>query len=156
MKLFVGGLAFAANEGDLEKAFGSFGKLREVKIILDRETGRSRGFAFVTFERAEDAKEAMAVMDGARIAGRAVRVNEAENKPRPEADRSFRPPSRPVEGPSRESLSEPSVESKRRRALPPEHEFVDRRGLSASAGDAVEEVVERDVTGGQRPPRRLR
>lgn len=79
-KLFVGGLAWAAQEGDLEQEFGSFGKIREVKVILDRETGRSRGFAFVTFERPEDAQKALSAMDGANIMGRQVRVSVAEDR----------------------------------------------------------------------------
>ena len=78
-KLFVGGLAWAAQEADLEQEFAQFGKIREVKVILDRETGRSRGFAFVTFERPEDAEKALA-MDGASIMGRNVRVSVAEER----------------------------------------------------------------------------
>lgn len=80
-KLFVGNLAFAATEQDLEETFGAFGELQECKIILDRETGRSRGFAFVTFVD-ESAAEAALVVDGNDIAGRAIRVSVATERPR--------------------------------------------------------------------------
>ena len=79
-KLFVGGLAWAAQEADLEQEFAQFGKICEVKVILDRDTGRSRGFAFVTFERPEDAQKALQAMDGASILGRNVRVSVAEER----------------------------------------------------------------------------
>ena len=56
--------------------------MTEAKVISDRDTGRSRGFGFVTFDAPADAQKAMAEMDGAEIDGRSVRVNEAEDKPR--------------------------------------------------------------------------
>ena len=80
-KLFVGNLAFAATEQDLEEAFGAFGEIEEAKIILDRETGRSRGFAFVTFTSAE-AAEAALTLDGRDLAGRGIRVSIATERPR--------------------------------------------------------------------------
>lgn len=78
-KLFVGNLAFAATEEDLEKAFGAFGDIEDAKIILDRETGRSRGFAFVTFY-SKDAAEAALSLDGQDLAGRTMRVNFATER----------------------------------------------------------------------------
>ncbi|WP_252176222.1 RNA-binding protein [Endozoicomonas sp. 4G] len=80
-KLFVGNLAFAATEQDLEEAFGAFGEIEEAKIILDRETGRSRGFAFVTFN-STDAAEAALALDGQDVAGRSIRVSIATERPR--------------------------------------------------------------------------
>lgn len=80
-KLFVGNLAFSATEADLEQSFSQFGALEEVKIILDRETGRSRGFAFVTFENDNDAEAALS-LDGNSLSGRDIRVSIATERPR--------------------------------------------------------------------------
>jgi cold-inducible RNA-binding protein len=83
MKLFVGGLNFATDNDGLRRAFETFGELEDVAVISDRDTGRSRGFGFVTFREAADAKRAMAEMDSREIDGRTVRVNEAaERAPR--------------------------------------------------------------------------
>ena len=79
-KLFVGGLAWATTDASLKEAFEPFGEVVDAKVILDRETGRSRGFGFVTFSDASSAKEAITAMDGAAIDGRNVRVNEAEER----------------------------------------------------------------------------
>ena len=80
-KLFIGNLAFSATEQELEEAFGAFGEIQEAKIILDRETGRSRGFAFVTFATDADANEALA-LDGQNLSGRDMRVSVATERPR--------------------------------------------------------------------------
>ncbi|WP_263081843.1 RNA-binding protein [Endozoicomonas sp. Mp262] len=80
-KLFVGNLAFSSTEADLEQAFGQFGELHEVKVILDRETGRSRGFAFVTFANEDDAEAALS-LDGNALNGRNIRVSIATERPR--------------------------------------------------------------------------
>ena len=81
-KLFVGGLSWDTNDASLAAAFAPFGTVTEAKVISDRDTGRSRGFGFVTFDAPADAQKAIAEMDGAEIDGRAVRVNQAEDKPR--------------------------------------------------------------------------
>jgi cold-inducible RNA-binding protein len=81
-KLFVGGLSWDTNDASLDAAFARFGSLREVKVITDRDTGRSRGFGFVTFDAPADAETALAAMDGAELDGRSIRVNLAEDKPR--------------------------------------------------------------------------
>jgi len=81
-KLFVGGLSWDTTDGGLRSAFASFGQVTDAKVITDRETGRSRGFGFVTFGDGESAKAAIAQMDGASLDGRTIRVNEAEDKPR--------------------------------------------------------------------------
>ena len=77
-KLFVGGLAWATNEASLLQAFQQFGAVAEAKVILDRETGRSRGFGFVTYENDADADVAIKELDGAELDGRSIRVNEAQ------------------------------------------------------------------------------
>lgn len=79
-KLFVGGLAWGTDEDSLRQAFESFGSVREAKVIMDRETGRSRGFGFVTFDAEADAMAAIKGMDGSSLDGRNIRVNEAEDK----------------------------------------------------------------------------
>jgi RNA recognition motif-containing protein len=75
--IYVGNLAFAATDEDLRSAFEQFGDVTSVNIIMDRETGRSRGFAFVEMSNSEQANEAIESLDGKDIAGRSVRVNEA-------------------------------------------------------------------------------
>ncbi|KAJ8374565.1 hypothetical protein SKAU_G00051450 [Synaphobranchus kaupii] len=76
-KLFVGGLNFDTNEDSLEQAFSKYGSITKVDVIRDRETNKSRGFGFVTFENPEDAKDAMTAMNGKSIDGRMIRVDEA-------------------------------------------------------------------------------
>jgi len=77
-KLFVGGLSWNTNDLGLQTAFERFGPVVEAKVITDRDTGRSRGFGFVTFEQDSDADTAMSEMDGTELDGRQVRVNEAQ------------------------------------------------------------------------------
>ena len=81
-KLFVGGLSWSTNDDGLRQAFSRFGDIDEAKVILDRETGRSRGFGFVTFVTADSARTAMQDMNGATLDGRSIKVNEAEERPR--------------------------------------------------------------------------
>jgi cold-inducible RNA-binding protein len=79
-KLFVGGLSWNTTDEGLRQAFESFGEVLEAKVIKDRDTGRSRGFGFVTFARQEDATTAMAEMDGTSLDGKTIKVNEAQDK----------------------------------------------------------------------------
>ena len=79
-KLFVGGLSWDTDERGLRTAMEQFGDLDEVKIITDRDTGRSRGFGFVTFADAESANRAIAEMDGKPLDGRNITVNEARER----------------------------------------------------------------------------
>jgi cold-inducible RNA-binding protein len=81
MKLFCGGLAWATDDDSLRAAFEEFGTVTEAKVIQDRQTGRSRGFGFVTFENNEEGQAAIEKMDGARLDGRNIRVNEAQDRP---------------------------------------------------------------------------
>lgn len=84
-RLYIGNLSYQTTEADLRAAFEANGrKVREVAIIADRETGRPRGFAFVQMMSDEDAKAAVTALDGSQLDGRAIRVNEAQERaPRP-------------------------------------------------------------------------
>ena len=79
-KLFVGGLSWGITDADLRKAFALYGEITEAKVITDRDTGRSRGFGFVTFVRDEDAKTAISKVHGTSLDGRTLTVNEAQEK----------------------------------------------------------------------------
>jgi cold-inducible RNA-binding protein len=81
-KLFVGSLAWGTTDDSLREAFESFGAVSDAKVITDRETGRSRGFGFVTFEQPEDADAAIEAMNGAELDGRNIAVNEAQDRRR--------------------------------------------------------------------------
>lgn len=81
-KLFVGGLSWDTNDAGLNQAFSRFGSVTDAKVILDRDTGRSRGFGFVTLGDATQAEAALREMDGATLDGRTIRVNEAQDKRR--------------------------------------------------------------------------
>ena len=82
-KLFVGGLSWGTNDEQLKTAFSTFGTVTDAKVILDRDSGRSRGFGFVSFDDPAAAQQAIQEMDGKELDGRAIRVNEAQEKPRP-------------------------------------------------------------------------
>lgn len=82
MRLFVGNLSFQTTEVDLQDAFEKFGTVTDCKIMMDRATNRSRGFAFVTMGSAAEGEEAMKGLDGKQFDGRAIKVNEA--RPREE------------------------------------------------------------------------
>ncbi len=79
-KLFVGGLSWGTTDDGLRQAFQQYGEISEAKVITDRETGRSRGFGFVTFAEGEDANTAISKLDGATLDGRTIKVNEAQEK----------------------------------------------------------------------------
>ena len=81
-KLFVGNLAFSTTENDLQDAFAAFGTVMEVNLMMDRMTGKSRGFAFVTMSSAEEAQKAIENLHGKNIGGRDLTVNVA--RPREE------------------------------------------------------------------------
>ena len=88
MNIYVANISFRASEGQLKELFQQFGEVASVKIITDRETGRSRGFGFVEMSDDEAARKAIAELDGATADGRAIRVNEAK----PREDRPARKP----------------------------------------------------------------
>ncbi len=81
-RLYVGNLSFEITENDLQDAFGAFGAVNEVNLMMDRATGRSRGFAFVTMATPEAAQAAIQGMADKSLKGRSINVNEA--RPREE------------------------------------------------------------------------
>ncbi len=80
-KLYVGGLSWGTNEDTLFASFQEYGQVDEVKVITDRETGRSRGFGFVTFANDDDAMKAIDGLNGTQLDGRQITVNEARERP---------------------------------------------------------------------------
>ena len=82
--IYVGNLAFSTTEDELRTAFEAYGQVTSVSIIKDRETGRSRGFAFVEMSDAGEAKRAIEALNSADVGGRNLTVNEA----RPRAEQS--------------------------------------------------------------------
>jgi cold-inducible RNA-binding protein len=80
-KLFVGGLAWATTDGTLKGHFDSCGEVTEAKVITDRETGRSRGFGFVTFTDEASALSAKEQLNGTDLDGRSIRVDSATARP---------------------------------------------------------------------------
>jgi len=81
-KLFVGSLSWGTNDEALRNAFSAHGQVSEAVVISDRDTGRSRGFGFVTFEDDEAADKAIAALNGAELDGRTIRVDVAQAKQR--------------------------------------------------------------------------
>ena len=82
MKVFAGGLSWNTTNESLRTNFEQFGEIEDVNIITDRETGKSRGFGFITFIDPASAKQAISEMDGKEFEGRNIKVNEATEKPR--------------------------------------------------------------------------
>ena len=104
MKLFVGGLAWATTDASLRTAFENFGEVTDAFVVKDRETGRSRGFGFVTFAQEQAAKAALEAMNGGTLDGRQIRCNEADTRGR--RDRGDRGgDGRPSSGGPRRSFS---------------------------------------------------
>ena len=86
MKLYVGNLSFETTENDLQDLFEQHGPVAEVKLMMDRMTGKSRGFAFITMNDNAQASAAMTALNGRDLNGRNLTVNEArprEERPRP-------------------------------------------------------------------------
>ena len=81
MNIYVGNLAYRTSEDDLRQQFERFGTVGRVDIISDRETGRSKGFAFVEMPNNEEANAAIAALDGASVGERTLKVNEARDRP---------------------------------------------------------------------------
>jgi RNA recognition motif-containing protein len=79
--LFVGNLSFQTTESDLTSMFEPFGEVARVQLMTDRDTGRSRGFAFVEMSSEDSAAKAIAELNGKEVDGRALNVNEAKPKP---------------------------------------------------------------------------
>ena len=79
--IFVGNLDFGATEDTVRSLFEAYGTVERVSLMTDRETGRSRGFAFVEMTDTEEADRAITALNGANVGGRALNVNEARPKP---------------------------------------------------------------------------
>ena len=79
-KLFVGGLSWNTRSDELRNAFAACGQVAEAKVITDRDTGRSRGFGFVTYENEEDAARAIETLDGSTLDGRSIRVDRVNER----------------------------------------------------------------------------
>lgn len=97
-KLYVGNFPWSTTEDDLRNVFEQYGEVKSVKLVTDRETGRSRGFAFIEFADADACQEAMDVENGRDLNGRELKVREAVDKPRDSRDRPAYPP-RPQQEP---------------------------------------------------------
>nr|CAD1832348.1 unnamed protein product [Ananas comosus var. bracteatus] len=79
-KLFVGGISYGTDDQSLREAFANYGEVVESRVIIDRESGRSRGFGFVTYTSSEEASAAITAMDGKDLHGRIIRVNYATDR----------------------------------------------------------------------------
>lgn len=77
MNIYVGNLSYSLDEAELREAFAAHGEVSSVNVLMDRETGRSRGFGFVEMPNQAEAEAAVAEINGKEIGGRALRVNEA-------------------------------------------------------------------------------
>jgi RNA recognition motif-containing protein len=77
MNLYVGNLPFSTNSDDLEQLFSEHGTVSSAQVIMDRDTGRSRGFGFVEMDSDDEGRAAIEALDGADLGGRRIKVNEA-------------------------------------------------------------------------------
>ncbi len=89
-KLFVGNLSFNTTENDLQDAFAAHGTVVEANLMVDRDSGRPRGFGFVTMASPEEAQKAAEAMNGASLDGRNLTVNEARPKPERQGGGGYR------------------------------------------------------------------
>lgn len=80
-KLYVSNLSFTMRDAELQEVFASFGSVISAKVVMDRFSGRSKGFGFVEMQSSEEAQKAMAALNGIEVAGRQIRVMEANPKP---------------------------------------------------------------------------
>ena len=79
-KLFVGSLSWNTTSDELRNAFAACGEVTEVKVVMNRDTGRSRGFGFVTYESEDGAARAIETLDGSTLDGRSIRVDRANER----------------------------------------------------------------------------
>ncbi|WP_374949870.1 RNA recognition motif domain-containing protein [Mucilaginibacter sp.] len=80
MNIFVGSLPYSLQEADLQELFEAYGEVSTVKIIIDRESGRSKGFGFVEMSDDEAAQKAISGLNGSEVSGRSIAVSQAEDK----------------------------------------------------------------------------
>lgn len=93
MNIFIAGLSYSINDADLKELFSEYGEIASSKVIMDRQTGRSKGYGFVEMEDNDAAKKAIEELNGAEYDGRTISVSEArprEEKPRREFNRERR------------------------------------------------------------------
>lgn len=88
MNIYVGNISWDTTETSLQRAFEQYGQVSSARIVMDRDTGRSRGFAFVEMPNDDEGRAAIEAMNGAELDGRSIRVNEA----RPREERAPRRP----------------------------------------------------------------
>ena len=77
MNIFIAGLSYSVNEADLSTLFEEYGTISSAKVIMDRDSGRSKGFGFIEMENKEDANKAISELNGAEYDGRTISVSEA-------------------------------------------------------------------------------
>ena len=85
MNIYIGNLSYEVTDSDLQSAFSAFGSVTSAKLVMDMDSGRSKGFGFVEMAAQDEAQNAIAKLNGSEIRGRAVSVNEA----RPRTERNF-------------------------------------------------------------------
>ena len=81
MNIYAGNLSYNTQDNELHEAFSEFGEVSSAKVIMDRDTGRSKGFGFVEMANDEDGKKAIEALDGTDLDGRTIKVNEARPRP---------------------------------------------------------------------------
>ncbi len=82
MDIYVGNLPYSATDQDLQTLFSQYGKVTSARVVMDRETGRAKGFGFVEMPERAEAEKAIQATNGVDLNGRALRVNESQPKPR--------------------------------------------------------------------------
>lgn len=87
MKIYIGNLSYDVTESDLRQAFEPLGQIASINVIMDKYTGRSKGFGFVEMASADEAQAAIKALNGKELKGRAITVNEARPRPESNGDR---------------------------------------------------------------------
>ena len=87
MNIYVGNLSFDTHDADIEQLFAAFGTVDSARVIMDRDSNRSKGFGFVEMENQSEAEKAIAELDGTDLQGRTIKVNQA--KPREDRPRRY-------------------------------------------------------------------
>ena len=82
MDIYVGNLPYSVTDSDLQDLFSQYGEVSSARVVMDRETGRAKGFGFVEMRDSADANKAIEALNGTDMSGRALRVNESQPKPR--------------------------------------------------------------------------
>jgi RNA recognition motif-containing protein len=90
MNIYVGNLSYSTADDDLRQAFEAFGEVSSARVIMDKETDRSRGFGFVEMPSSSEGQAAIEQLDGTTLQGRTIKVNEARPREDRGADRRFR------------------------------------------------------------------